>query len=82
MNTEYILGDSAYKLTSTVISPFRMNSRGQVTNSAATKTFNKRLSKYRIRVENTIDVFKERFESLKDLRVSIKDSESSQLACD
>lgn len=81
-SNEYILGDSAYKLTSTVITPFRMNARGQATNSAAAKTFNKRLSKYRVRVENTIGAFKERFESLKDLRISIKDSESSQLACD
>lgn len=78
---EYILGDSAYKLSNSVITPFRSNARGLGT-SANWKKFNKRLSKYRVRVENTIGAMKERFESLKDLRVSIHDNDSSQFACD
>lgn len=67
---EYLLGDSAYKLTTTVITPFRINSRG-AGNSVAGKNFNKRLSRYRVRVKNTIGHLKERFESLKDLRLPL-----------
>uniref|UniRef100_A0A336MWE7 CSON005157 protein n=1 Tax=Culicoides sonorensis TaxID=179676 RepID=A0A336MWE7_CULSO len=78
---QYLLADSAYKLTNTIITPFRANQRGDG-DSNKKKEFNKRLSKYRVRVENTIGGLKERFESLKDLRVSIKDEESSEFVCD
>lgn len=78
---EYLLGDSAYKLTNTVITPFRINARGPG-NSAAGRNFNKRLSRYRVRVENTIGHWKERFESLKDLRLPLRDNDGNKFACD
>lgn len=78
---QYVLGDSAYKLSPTVITPFRINARG-VGATPAGKKFNRTLGKYRVRIENTIGLVKERFSSLKELKVPVIDSASSKLVCD
>lgn len=78
---QYLLGDSAYKLTSTVITPFRINARG-IGATPAGKNFNKHLGKYRVRIENTIGIVKERFNSLKELKICIIDDESVKLVCE
>lgn len=72
---QYLLGDSAYKLTGTVMTPFRTNSKG-IGATAAGRKFNKTLGKYRVRVENTIGLLKERFCSLKELKIPIIDDDS------
>jgi hypothetical protein len=72
---EYLLGDSAYQLTKTVMTPFRANSRGSGS-TAAGINYNRTLGKYRVRVENCIGQLKERFNSLKELKINIIDNNS------
>ncbi|XP_031328220.1 protein ALP1-like [Photinus pyralis] len=77
---EWIAADSAYKLTENVITPYKKNSRQVSAN--VQKTFNYTFSKYRVRVEHCIGLLKERFSSLKELRLRIHTKESNKLACD
>lgn len=77
---EYILGDSAYKLSTTVITPYRVNSTSEGSASSR-NTFNKELGKYRVRIENCIGLLKERFYSLKELKIRIKEKEDIEFAC-
>lgn len=76
---EWIAGDSAYKLTSTVITPYRINATESATEDRT--QFNKALSKYRIRIEHCFGLMKERFNSLKELKISAKNNESIKRAC-
>lgn len=77
-NNEYILGDSAYQLTNTVVTPYRANAcEATFANRAK---FNRTLSKYRIRIENCFGALKERFGSLKELRIRLKDKKSNLFA--
>lgn len=62
---EYIIGDSAYSLSETVIVPFRRKINGL---TADKKSFNHHLSQHRVCVENTIGILKGRFQSLKGIR--------------
>lgn len=75
---EFVLGDSAYKLTSTVLTPFRETISMQLKQ----RNYNYQLGKLRVRVEHTIGRLKERFESLKDLPIQIKDDESIRFSSD
>ncbi|XP_050340844.1 uncharacterized protein LOC126767356 [Bactrocera neohumeralis] len=68
---EWIACGSAYKLSRTVITPFRENSR-ELTQRQRT-FFNKIFSRYRIRNEHCYGMLMERFGSLKTLRLQIKD---------
>lgn len=77
--TEWLAGDSAYKLTSTLITPFRANAT--TVNTAQKSDFNKLLSKYRVRIEHCFGILKERFNSLKELKLQIRDRASIKLAC-
>lgn len=77
---QFLLGDKAYGLTKNLLTPFRPQSN--VLNPALRKKFNKRLSKYRIRVEHCFGGLTERFESLKELRVQIDNPETLKFACD
>lgn len=61
----YLIGDSAYKLTNQMVTPFKKPFRGQL--SASKKAFNKQLSKLRIRIEHTIGILKARFGCLRCL---------------
>lgn len=73
--SQFLLGDSAYKLTTTMMTPIRVNNRKDGTLLQKTN-YNYTLGKYRIRVEHAIGLLKERFESLKLLSIKIKDEES------
>uniref|UniRef100_A0A336MPN4 CSON003378 protein n=1 Tax=Culicoides sonorensis TaxID=179676 RepID=A0A336MPN4_CULSO len=75
---EYLLADSAYQLTKTVMTPFRSNARGSGS-TAARNNYNRMLGKYRVRVENCIGLLKERFNSLKELKLNIIDDASLKL---
>ncbi|XP_049301863.1 uncharacterized protein LOC125775375 [Bactrocera dorsalis] len=76
---EWIAADSAYKLTNTVITPFRTNSNDCTLQQR--NEFNNTHSKYRVRIENCFGILKERFNSLKELKIQIKDDASVRLAC-
>lgn len=76
---EWIAGDSAYKLTPTVLTPFRKNASGA--NSKNFKLFNKTFSEFRVRIEHCFSRLKERFGSLKELKIAIKDNECVKKAC-
>lgn len=72
---QWIAGDSAYKLTKTVLTPYRSNSAQNRNN------FNRIFSKYRIRIEHSFGIMKERFNSLKELKLQIKNNSSVNFAC-
>lgn len=76
---EWIAGDSAYKLTASVITPFRENSAAGTLQER--NDFNKTFSRYRIRIEHCFGILKERFNSLKELKIQIKNESSIQLSC-
>ncbi|XP_036329420.1 putative nuclease HARBI1 [Rhagoletis pomonella] len=76
---EWLAGDSAYKLSSTLITPFRSNSTDG--NVQQRNSFNKTFSKYRIRIEHCFGLLKERFNSLKELKLHIKNDSSVKMAC-
>lgn len=77
---QYILGDSAYKISPTVITPYRVNNTKEETVQAR-NSFNRTLGKYRVRIENCIGLLKERFNCLKELKVLINNNESVRFAC-
>lgn len=76
---QWLAADSAYKLTSTVITPFRESSNELTL--LQRKRFNKEFSAYRIRIEHCFGLLKERFNSLKDLKLQIKDDASIKRSC-
>lgn len=75
---EWIAADSAYKLSKTVITPFRKNSTEP---DIMKNAFNKLHSKYRVRIEHCFGILKERFGSMKELRMRLSDARSSAYAC-
>ncbi|XP_055842713.1 uncharacterized protein LOC129909663 [Episyrphus balteatus] len=77
--SEWLAGDSAYKLTGTVVTPFRENSVEMTAEKR--KNFNRNFSKYRIRIEHCFGLLKERFSSLKELKIQIKNQSGNKLAC-
>lgn len=77
---KWIGADSAYKLRTTVMTPFRKNSNQL--NASARKDFNRFFSSYRVRVEHTYGIMKEKLPSLKKLPIKINDRRSHQFACD
>lgn len=78
---QYLLGDSAYKLTNTVMTPFRINTTDP-SSTLIQSNYNRTLGRYRVRVENCIGLLKEIFCSLKELKMSIKNNASIKDACD
>ena len=76
---QWIAGDSAYRLTSTVLTPFRTNAGG--CSAERRNIFNSNFSKYRIRIEHTFALLKERFASLKELRLQLKNDKCIKKAC-
>lgn len=77
---QYLIGDCAYKLTCTVVTPFRDNS--QALSKAKRASFNRAISSKRVRIEHCFGVMKEKLPSLKCLPVKIKDEKSYKFACD
>lgn len=67
---EYIIGDSAYPLSPTCVTPYKSNSRAMT--QVQRRSFNKKLSKYRVRVEHCIGEIKARFSSLKNIPLKIR----------
>lgn len=76
---QYIVNDSAYKLTTTVITPFRKNST-ELTPHQRT-AFNRYLSSYRVRIEHVFGILKEKLSSCKSLSIRISDKKSHKFAC-
>lgn len=76
---QWIAADSAYKLSSTVITPFRKNSN-QLT-AKCRKDFNRYFSTYRVRIEHVFGIMKEKFPSLKKLGIRIRDAKSHEFVC-
>ena len=70
---------SLNRLTDTVITPFRRNS--SFSSTGKRQRFNKYFSGFRVRIEHCFGVLKERFPSLKELRVRIKDAKSHKFVC-
>jgi hypothetical protein len=64
---EYLLADSAYELSAHCIVPYRK----PASNIKKNRQFNYYLSNIRVCVEHTIGIWKERFPSLKALRVNL-----------
>ncbi|KAI8115356.1 Protein ANTAGONIST OF LIKE HETEROCHROMATIN PROTEIN 1 [Lucilia cuprina] len=77
---QWIAGDSAYPLSGLLITPYRSNSRQLDKNAQI--AFNLRHSKYRVRVEHCFGILKERFGSLKQLRMRLANKNSHKLCCD
>lgn len=65
---EYIIGDSAYPKSETVVVPYKRR-QGQFTQTQ--RAFNKYISSHQIAVEHTIGLLKGRFQSLKQIRIQI-----------
>ncbi|OXA48398.1 putative nuclease HARBI1 [Folsomia candida] len=65
---EYIIGDSAYPKSETVVVPYKRR-QGQLTQTQ--RAFKKYISSHRIAVEHTIGLLKGRFQSLKQIRIQI-----------
>ena len=78
-DAQWLAGDSAYRLTDTVLTPYRKNSTFRTYKQR--QTFNKYFSSYRVRIENCFGILKEKFSSLKELRIRIHDTISHQYAC-
>lgn len=76
---EWLAADSAYKLSTTVITPYRSNSKAVPTSQR--NDFNKKFSKFRVRIENFFSLLKERFNSLKELKLRLHNDESLAFAC-
>lgn len=75
---QWIAGDSAYKLSSTLITPYRATSK--IGTLYERNLFNYTFGKYRIRIENTFGMLKERFGSLKEIKIRIGTDTSLNLA--
>lgn len=76
--SQWLAGDSAYKLSTTIITPYRATSK--VGTVQERNIFNYHFGKYRIRIENTFGLLKERFGSLKELRIRVGDDSSINFA--
>lgn len=79
-NMEFIAADSAYQLSSHVITPYRRNSR-EVSRDRLVR-FNKYFSRYRVRIEHVFGKLKEIFSSLKELRFRLHNKKNYIFMCD
>ncbi|OXA45193.1 putative nuclease HARBI1 [Folsomia candida] len=76
---QWIAGDSAYKNTDYMITPFKNNASTGTT--AERRRFNKYFSGFRVKIECCFGIIKETFESLKELRIRVDRSNGHTLAC-
>lgn len=76
---QWIAADSAYKLTEHFVTPYRKNSN--VMTLEDRNKFNFRLSQYRIRIEHCFGILKERFSSLKELKLRLNNENNNLYAC-
>lgn len=77
---EWIAADSAYRLSKQVITPFRKNARQST--SECRKAFNKYFSSFRVRIEHCFGILKERFGSLKEMRIKLHSQDAHKYFCD
>lgn len=77
---QYLAADSAYKLRTTVMTPFRKNAT--TLNRERREAFNKYFSSFRVRIEHFYGILKEIFPCLYNLNVRIHDETSHRIACD
>ncbi len=73
---EYVLADSAYELSTTIITPYRNPAAMQRLN----RKFNYYISKERIVVEHVNGILKQRFQSLSGLRIAMQNKDQHKLA--
>lgn len=67
---EYLMGDSAYPLTRTCVTPYKANSRHATLEERV--QFNKVATKHRVIVENCIGEIKNQFPTLRGLHIQIR----------
>jgi len=77
---QWIAADSAYKLSEQAITPFQSNST-DLTRTARNE-FNRTFSRYRVRIGQCFGMLKERFNSLKDVKIMGKNAKSLSVVCD
>ena len=75
--SEWLAGDSTYKLTLNLITPFKANATESTLQQR--NIFKRMFSQYRIRIEQCFGLLKERFNSLKELKIQIKDDNSVKI---
>lgn len=78
--SEWIAGDSAYRITKYLITPFRRNATDG--NYSQRKQFNKYFSGYRVNIECCFGKLKEVFSSLKGLRIRVDRNSGHKEACE
>jgi hypothetical protein len=76
---QWIAGDSAYPISSFLLTPFRRNASFSTENKR--KLFNKYFASNRVKIECCFGILKETFGSLKELRVRVNDKHGHLLAC-
>lgn len=69
---EYLLADSAYKASRTVVPAYKENDPNTPIPFPRRRRFNQELSRMRVKIEHTIGMLKSRFSSLRGLRHLIK----------
>ncbi|XP_065365511.1 putative nuclease HARBI1 [Calliphora vicina] len=77
---QWIAGDSAYPLKSFLLTPFRTNSIEHTKEERV--LYNKHFSKYRVRIENCFGILKEKFSSLKELKLRMMSDKNKMLCND
>lgn len=77
-HNQYIIGDSAYPNNDFLITPFRK----KISQSQKEIVFNRQLSSVRVCVEHAIGILKNRFQSLKQLRVRVDKQAGHRKACE
>jgi len=75
---EFILGDSAYPLTTHCLVPYKTPRQSSLTSQK--KEFNRQLSSIRVKVEHTFGILKHKFQSLRNLPVRISSQMSLNFA--
>lgn len=80
LDSDWIAADSAYKLTSFFITPYRRNARQPDLHQRV--AFNKHFSSFRVRIEHCFGKLKERFQSLIEMNIQINSRENYVFLCD
>lgn len=76
---EYIIGDSAYKKSCTVVVPFKKVRQGLTRKQIL---FNQHISSQRVYVEHTIGILKGRFQSLLGIRLIVDKQTGHRRVCE
>ena len=74
-NGQFLMGDSAYALSTRMLTPYK----GRAALTEQNTEFNRRISTVRVAVEHGIGVLKNRWGSLKHVRLQYKDRQTNDL---